>query len=38
MESGLLEVSDPAAGSYYLEKLTTALAEKAWADFTRTEQ
>jgi methylmalonyl-CoA mutase len=38
MESGLLEVCDPAAGSYYLEKLTTALAEKAWADFTRTEQ
>lgn len=33
MESDLDEVMDPAAGSYYLETLTSQLAEKAWADF-----
>lgn len=30
MESGLDLVNDPAAGSYYIEKLTNLLAEKAW--------
>jgi len=30
MESGLDLVNDPAAGSYYIEKLTILLAEKAW--------
>lgn len=33
MESFLDKVSDPAAGSYYIEKLTTLLAERAWAQF-----
>jgi methylmalonyl-CoA mutase len=36
MESGFGEISDPAAGSYYLEKLTTMLAEKAWSEFNGT--
>ena len=33
MESGLDEVADPAAGSYYIETLTRQLAEKAWEEF-----
>jgi methylmalonyl-CoA mutase len=33
MESYLDRVIDPAAGSYYIEKLTDALAEKAWTQF-----
>jgi methylmalonyl-CoA mutase len=33
MESYLDRVIDPAAGSYYIEKLTDALAEKAWGLF-----
>lgn len=37
MESGLDRISDPAAGSYYIEKLTIQLAEKAWNEFTRYE-
>jgi methylmalonyl-CoA mutase len=32
MESYLDKVIDPAAGSYYVESLTDALAEKAWAN------
>jgi methylmalonyl-CoA mutase len=33
MESFLDAVPDPAAGSYYIEKLTRQLADKAWARF-----
>lgn len=35
MESYLDQVSDPAAGSYYIENLTTVLAEKAWENFQK---
>jgi len=30
-ESGIANVADPLGGSYYVESLTNALAEKAWA-------
>ncbi len=30
LESGFGEISDPAAGSFYIEKLTAQLAEAAW--------
>ena len=33
MESFFHEIPDAAAGSYYIEKLTGQLAEKAWAEF-----
>lgn len=33
MESYLDRVGDPAAGSYYIERLTDALAEEAWKQF-----
>lgn len=33
MESHLDEVPDPAAGSFYIEKLTQQLAEAAWKNF-----
>ncbi len=33
MESHLHRVADPAAGSYYIEKLTDKLANKAWTVF-----
>ncbi len=33
MESFFAEIPDPAAGSYYVEKLTAQLAEAAWAKF-----
>ena len=33
LESYLDRVSDPSAGSYYIEKLTVQLAEAAWAEF-----
>lgn len=33
MESHFDEVVDPAAGSYYLEQLTTQIAEKTWIRF-----
>ncbi|MBK9488574.1 MAG: hypothetical protein IPO07_07135 [Haliscomenobacter sp.] len=33
LESHLDKVIDPAAGSYYIEKLTEELAHKAWAIF-----
>lgn len=33
MESHLDEVADPAAGSFYIEKLTQQLAEAAWQEF-----
>lgn len=36
-ESGLDRVADPAAGSFALEKLTSDLAEKAWALFQEIE-
>ena len=33
MESGFDELSDPAAGSFYIETLTQQLSERAWAEF-----
>ncbi|MEQ1745143.1 MAG: methylmalonyl-CoA mutase family protein [Saprospiraceae bacterium] len=30
MESGFEQIADPAAGSFYIEKLTAQLAERAW--------
>ncbi|OGX85006.1 methylmalonyl-CoA mutase family protein [Hymenobacter glacialis] len=36
-ESGLGQVQDPAAGSYYLETLTDQLAREAWVHFQRLE-
>lgn len=38
LESHLGYVVDPAAGSYYIEQLTTLLAEKAWAKFQEIEK
>ncbi len=38
LESHLDEIPDPAAGSYYLEKLTVQLAGKAWEDFSGTRR
>jgi len=32
-ESYLNRVVDPSAGSYYIENLTVAIAEKAWQQF-----
>jgi methylmalonyl-CoA mutase len=37
MESFFDKVVDPAAGSYYIEKLTDALAESAWTQFQEIE-
>jgi methylmalonyl-CoA mutase len=37
MESFFDQVVDPAAGSYYIEKLTDALAESAWKQFQQIE-
>jgi len=37
MESHLHRVIDPGAGSYYIEKLTVQLAEKAWEKFKELE-
>jgi len=37
LEAHVGRVSDPAAGSYYLEKLTQVLAEKAWSHFKQIE-
>jgi methylmalonyl-CoA mutase len=37
LESGLDQVKDPAAGSYYLEELTEELARKGWAFFQAIE-
>jgi methylmalonyl-CoA mutase len=37
-ESFLQQVIDPAVGSYYVEKLTRLLAEKAWTQFQVLEQ
>jgi methylmalonyl-CoA mutase len=37
-ESHLAHVIDPAGGSWYVESLTDALAQKAWDEFTRTER
>ncbi|MCU0422388.1 MAG: methylmalonyl-CoA mutase family protein [Bacteroidia bacterium] len=37
-ESYLNKISDVAAGSYYLEKLTQDIAEKAWQYFTEIEK
>lgn len=38
LESHLDKVIDPAAGSYYLEKLTDQLAQQAWARFQDLEK
>ncbi len=38
LESHLGYVVDPAAGSYYIERLTTLLAEKAWIKFQEIEK
>jgi len=38
VESFLQQVSDPAAGSYYLEQLTQILAEQAWTQFQGLEE
>jgi len=35
LESGFGEMPDPAAGSYYIEKLTQQLAAKAWKEFNQ---
>ena len=37
MESHLNRVVDPAGGSYYVEKMTTAIAEEAWRIFLELE-
>ncbi|MGL4519625.1 MAG: methylmalonyl-CoA mutase small subunit [Phocaeicola sp.] len=37
-ESHLGKVVDPAAGSYYIESLTVAIAEQAWALFLQVEE
>jgi methylmalonyl-CoA mutase len=37
-ESSLIRVIDPAGGSWYVESLTTELAEAAWAVFTEIER
>ncbi|MEH7402236.1 methylmalonyl-CoA mutase family protein [Gottfriedia acidiceleris] len=37
-ESNLSKVSDPAGGSWYIEKLTYTLAEKAWELFQKVEE
>ncbi len=36
LESGFAELTDPVAGSYFLEKLTAQLAINAWKAFTST--
>ncbi len=37
LESGLGDIPDPAAGSYYIETLTRQLAEAAWKEFRNDE-
>jgi methylmalonyl-CoA mutase len=37
-EAYFKRVSDPSAGSYYIEKLTALVAEKAWDLFLETEK
>jgi methylmalonyl-CoA mutase len=37
-ESSLARVSDAAAGSWYVESLTAAIAERAWDEFTAVER
>jgi len=37
LESGISELSDPAAGSYFLDTLTNKLAECAWEQFLEIE-
>ena len=37
-ESGTTQVIDPWGGSYYIEKLTADLAERAWAHITEVEE
>ncbi|MGB3546274.1 MAG: methylmalonyl-CoA mutase family protein [Saprospiraceae bacterium] len=38
LETDLAWVADPAAGSYYIEALTTQLVEAAWAQFRKIEE
>ena len=38
MESHLDQVIDPAAGSYYIERLTRHLCEEAWQEFQHIER
>lgn len=38
MESSLDKVIDPAAGSYYIEKMTNVFVEKAWETFLDSER
>lgn len=35
LESGLGDIADPAAGSYYIEQLTRQLAGEAWEEFCK---
>ena len=37
-EAGFSKVADPAAGSYYIEKLTDMLADAAWKLYLQTEE
>jgi methylmalonyl-CoA mutase len=37
-ETGITRIVDPFAGSYYVESLTSALAEKAWSLISEVEQ
>jgi methylmalonyl-CoA mutase len=37
-ETGFDKVTDPSAGSYYIEKLTEELADKAWKIFSEIEE
>ncbi|MFP4475668.1 MAG: methylmalonyl-CoA mutase family protein [Desulfatibacillaceae bacterium] len=37
-ESGITEVCDPWAGSYFMESLTDRIEEDAWAEFDKIEQ
>ena len=37
LESGFGDIADPAAGSYYIEKLTQQLAARAWKEFREEE-
>lgn len=38
VESKLMDVSDPLAGSYYVEKMTNDIEEEAWKEFNKIEE
>lgn len=38
MESGLDQIPDPAAGSYYVENLTRMIAERSWAGMLKLQE